>query len=129
MNLFEKLFGKVQYRVTCISVDGTGNIFVKNNKEELDSFVEITNYERYWMVKSIEKIRTFDYKYSGKVYHQPLWFSSDGLTEEGCIDGTDFRFLIKDDSLTNIQRVDNVPVMTKEKVRKKKLDTIKKPQH
>jgi len=104
-NLYRKLFGRIEYIITILGVGGEVQKYTANTIAEVDEIISDCNGERYLQVQKIEKIRKFDFIYKGEVLHTPLWFNIEGVTETGFIGKQGYSFVVKDNSLACIKRI------------------------
>ncbi len=101
--LINKIFGQVEYHVQSVNSPGQVNRSIVYSKKELNKLIDDVNKDTYFNVQSIKKYRKFNYKYNGMVRHTPLWFSLDNVTTVKEMVGIEYRVLIPDESLTNIE--------------------------
>jgi len=108
-NLFNKLvlkyIGKTQYIVTAVNVSGSVNNFKCYSIKEVDDLVKDINFDRYFSVQKIEKLRKFKFNYNKEIIQSPLHFSLENVTEVDFVGDYKYSFLKKDESLKNIKRV------------------------
>ncbi len=103
--IIEKFIGSEKYIVTIIRAD-TMLFFDRQYRfdtlEDVDEFVTKINNMDDWVVKKIEKVRFFDFKYTKEVRQTSIRLMDKNIiTEE--VDGR--TFLKIDESLSNVTRV------------------------
>ena len=100
-----RYFGKIEYKVTIVSVSGNVEYYYFPTIKEVDDFITKINAERYWDVQKIEKFRIYEFFYKKEIIHSPLHYSLPNVTENEYVFNHDYSFLKRHNSLKNIKRV------------------------
>lgn len=98
-------FGKIEYKITIVSVSGDIEYYLFPKIKEVDNFITKINAERYWDVQKIEKFRRYEFLYKKEIIHSPLYYSLSDVTENEYVFNHDYSFLKRHNSLKNIKRV------------------------
>lgn len=102
--VIENIFGKRQYIVYTINVSGSEHTCKLDTLKKTKEFVNYINDAPHWMVLKVEKVRVYNFTYKFEVKHIPLHFVLNSVTEMCKFDEYEFSFLIKDKSLSNVNR-------------------------
>lgn len=102
-----KYFGTIEYLCTIVNVDGSVKKIIFSDEQSLNEQIKLINLERYYFVQKVEKFRRLSYKTNLEIFHTPLFFCLDNVTEKN----DNFSYLLIDESLTNVVRCKTKPAL------------------
>lgn len=104
--IHRKYIGVIEYVVTITNVSGEIQRYIFYSVIKVNDFVTEINDNKYWNIQKIEKLRRQHFEYFHEIIHTPLWFQLENVTETAYVGDSAYSFLVKDESLKNIKRVD-----------------------